>query len=265
MLQILKRFLNSRSKGNDGSILPVPDQIETWRKADRKMAWAIPEAEFHGIGSPPPVTDKDRRHGFVGVILSYGFGHDDHGNSDAVLSGKSAWEYVCKRRRVKTWQCEDIHFDRPDHFRLRPEAPPRPKGFYFSKVQTGGRYLNLKVSQLLTRFDDSTCCGPEGIQLLTITHTHFADMMNDRKMPFMAFGDYQVAPHRSGDFSHALQMFCSQGVLGMGIGKVDLNYPLFGIPTLRFYQDLSAVGGAGDRPEGGTSPARHDHPAWQED
>jgi hypothetical protein len=58
--------------------------------------------------------------------------------------------------------------------------------------------------------------------------------MNDEKMPFMAFGDYHVAPHGFSDFSDAVQMFCRQGVLGLGIGKVDLNYPLFGIPTLRF-------------------------------
>jgi len=29
-------------------------------------------------------------------------------------------------------------------------------------------------------------------------------------------------------------MFCSQGILGLGIGNIDHNYPLFGIPTLRF-------------------------------
>jgi len=198
------------------------------------MAWDIHEAEFHRIGAPPLLTEKDRRDRLVGVILCYGFGHDGHGNADAVLSGRLAWEYACKRRRMKTWQCEDIHFDRSDHFRLRLEAPPRPKGFYFSKLQTGERYLNLKVSQLLTRLDDQTCCGPEGIQLLTITHPHFTGMMNDGKMPFMAFGDYHVAVRGPGDFSDAVQMFCRQGVLGLGIGKVDLNYPLFGIPTLRF-------------------------------
>jgi hypothetical protein len=234
MLRTIKRLIKSISKDNDDSILSVPDQIKSWRKANRKMAWGIPKAEFDGIGAPPLLTEKDSLDGFVGVVLSYGFGHDGHGNADAVVSGKLAWEYACNRRGVKTWQCEDIHFDKSDHFRLRPEAPPRPKGFYFSKIQTGERYRNLKVSQLIERLHDHTCCGPEGIQLLTITHAHFTDMMNDRKMPFMAFGDYHVAPHGSGDFSDALQMFSSQGVLGLGIGKVDLNYPLFGIPTLSF-------------------------------
>jgi hypothetical protein len=234
MLHIIKRFIRRKPKDKDGSILPIPDQINSWRAANRKMEWGIQEAEFERIGAPPLLTDKDRRDGFVGVILCYGFGHDGHGNADAVLSGKLAWEYACKRRGVKTWQCEDIHFDRSDRFRLRPEAPPRPRGYYFSKIQTGERYQNLNVSQLLKRLDDSTCCGPEGIQLLTVTHTHFTEMMNNRKMSFMAFGDYHVALRGSGDFSDAVQLFCSQGTLGLGIGKVDLKNPLFGIPTLRF-------------------------------
>jgi hypothetical protein len=29
-------------------------------------------------------------------------------------------------------------------------------------------------------------------------------------------------------------LFCSNHILGLGIGNVDRNYPLFGIPTLRF-------------------------------
>ncbi|MGA8178430.1 MAG: hypothetical protein WB792_00120 [Desulfobacterales bacterium] len=36
------------------------------------------------------------------------------------------------------------------------------------------------------------------------------------------------------DFFDSLQIFCSQDILGLGIGNVDHRYPLFGIPTLRF-------------------------------
>lgn len=216
------------------SILPVTRQIDSWQKANEKMAWDILRDEFDRIKTPPQITEKDRFDGFVDVILSYGFGDDGHGNADSVLSGKAAWEYARKRMRGKTWQCEYIHFDRPDHFRLRPNAPPRPKGFYFSKIQTGERYQNLNVSRLLKRLDKDTCFGPEGIQFLTVTHTHFQHMMNERKIPFMTFGDYDVAPHGFSDFYDSLQMFCSQGILGLGVGNVDYNYPLFGIPTLRF-------------------------------
>ena len=53
-------------------------------------------------------------------------------------------------------------------------------------------------------------------------------------MPFMALADYDVAPHGFNDFYDAPQLFCSNNILGLGIRNVDRNYPLFGLPTLRF-------------------------------
>ena len=226
--------LKKKSKKLNASILPIHRQVEQWRKANRKMAWDIPNDEFDQLIDPPEITEQDKKDGFINIILSYGFGEDGHGNSDSILSGKKAWEYAQKSKNKKTWKCEYFDFDKPDNIRLRPDAPPRPKGFYFAKFQTGERYRNLKVSQLLKRLGDDTGCGPEGIQLLTITHTHFADLMNERQMTFMAFADFDVAPYGFNDFFDALQMFCSNGTLALGIGNVDKNYPLFGIPTLRF-------------------------------
>lgn len=215
-------------------ILPISKQIKSWRKANRKMGWGISKEEFERIGMPPKLTENDRKEGFIGVILSYGFGDGECVNADSVLSGRLAWEYARKRLWIKTWQCEYIEFDKPDHFRLRPQAPPRPRGFYYTKFQPGEKYLELTVSQLLKSLKGETGCGPEGILFLTVTHTHFTDLMNDREFPFMAFADYDVAPHGFSDFYDAKQMFCSSGILGLGIGNVDYNYPLFGIPTLRF-------------------------------
>jgi hypothetical protein len=234
VLKIIKQLLKIKHKLPRPLILPISEQIEFWRKADRKMDWSIPKEDFLRIDVPPQVTDRDRHDGYIDVILSYGFGDDGQGNADSILSGKAAWEYARRYRKEKTWQCEHIHFDSPDYFRMRPDAPPRPKGFYFSKIQTGQRYLNLTVSQVLTRLHKDTCFGPEGIQFLTVTHPHFQDLMNEKKIPFMALGDYDVAPHGFCDFYDSLQIFCSQDILGLGIGNVDHNYPLFGIPTLRF-------------------------------
>lgn len=70
--------------------------------------------------------------------------------------------------------------------------------------------------------------------MLAVTHPHLAVLMNERKIAFMAFADYEVAPYGYNDFFDAMQMFCSNNVLGLGIGNVDSNYPMFGIPTLRF-------------------------------
>lgn len=229
-----KIFSKGKSEDLGRFILRASKQIKSWRKANRKMGWGIPKVEFERIGMPPKLTENDPNEGFIGVILSYGFGDDECVNADSVLSGRLAWEYACKRWWIKTWQCEYIEFDKPDHFRLRPEAPPRPRGFYYTKFQPGENCQVMTVSQFLKSLKGETGCGPEGIQFLTVTHTHFPDLMNERKIPFMAFADYDVAPHGFSDFYDAVQMFCSNGILGLGIGNVDYNYPLFGIPTLRF-------------------------------
>ena len=217
-----------------GYLLPVDEQIKAWHKADRKMKWGIGEAAFAAIGSPPPLTAEDRADGFTGVILSHGFGDNGQGHADAVLSGRLAWAYARKQRRGRTWHCQYIEFDKADHIRLRTGARPRPKGFYFAKFRPGDRFLNMTVASYLKTLAHDTGCGPEGVQLLSITHPHLATFMNQRKIAFMAFADYEVAPYGYNDFFDALQMFCSNKVLGLGIGNVDHNYPMFGIPTLRF-------------------------------
>jgi len=83
-------------------------------------------------------------------------------------------------------------------------------------------------------FRNYTGCAHEGLQFLIITHPHFQRLMDDRRHPFMAFADYDVAPYGYYDFFDAMQMFVSNGILGLGIGNVDRNYPFFGIPTIRF-------------------------------
>jgi hypothetical protein len=220
---------------NRGLILPLSEQFEAWHKANRVMSWGIKEEEF-GIIPPPPSLDEDDRHrGFIGAALFYGFGRSVSGKADALVSGKKAWEYALKRRKGKIWQCEYVHLNEPDYMdyiRPRPRAADRPSGFYVAKVQLGGRYQNLSVSQLRKRFCRETGFGPEGFQLLAITHPHLLDMMNQRKIPFMALADYDVAPYGYEDFYDAPQLFCTNGILGLGIGNIDCNYPLFGIPTL---------------------------------
>ncbi len=224
-----------RSRAPGEAILPVERQVRAWRRANRRMGWKIPALAFRRLPPVPVPTPTDREEGFSGVILSYGFGRVNADVSDAVLSGKMAWALACRRWKVRTWQCRYIDFDQADHMRLRPGAPPRPHGFYFAKFRPGDRYIDWTVARFLKQLPPrDSGCGPEGIQLLTVTHPHLAAMMNRREIPFMAFADYDVAPHGFSDFYDALQMFCSNDTLGLGIGNVDRNYPLFGIPTLRF-------------------------------
>lgn len=227
-------FSKSKTVIQDAIILPIKEQKKAWRRADRKMGWGIDNEEFEMLETSLPLnlTDDDRMNGFIGSALFYGFGDDGRGNSDAVLSGKCAWDYALRRR--KTWQCEYVNFNRPQDIRLRPEAPTRPQGFYLAKVTSGERFLKLTVTQVRKKLLIDTGWGPEGFQFLSITHPHFADLMNERKIPFMALADYDVAPHGFDDFYDAPQLFCSNSKLGLGIGNVDRNYPLFGIPALRF-------------------------------
>ncbi len=230
MMPFLKRW----SDGIENAILPADKQIKAWRRANRKRRWNIPSAEFKEIGQPPPLTSKDVEDGFIGSILSYGFGGDGSGNSDTVLSAQKAWEYACKSLFRKTWQCEYIDFNRTDDIRLQPDAQARLKGFYFTKFKPAKQNQSMTVSQFRKNLNTDTGLGPEGIQLLAVTHTHFQKLMHNRETPFMALADFDVAPHGFNDFYDAPQMFCSNETLGLGIGNIDHNYPLFGIPTIRF-------------------------------
>jgi len=216
-------------------VLSINEQIRFWYKANRKMNWGIKRDEFERVeaSSPPTLNEDDRIQGFIGLALFYGFGDDGYGYSDAVLSGKLVWEYACAFRNRRTWQCEYVDFNKPQDIRLRPGAPARPKGFYWAKIQSGGKFKTMTVSQVRKTMTNCTGWGPEGFQFLSITHSHFANLMNEREIPFMALADYDVAPYGYNDFFDAPQMFCSNNTLGLGIGNVDRNYPLFGIPTLQ--------------------------------
>jgi hypothetical protein len=221
-------------KPRENFILPIEDQKDAWHRAQRKMKWRIPEEEFTGIGASYTLTEEDREQGFTGVALFRGFGGEGAGHADAVFSGKIAWEYACRRRRRNAWQSPYINFDKPDCFRLRPGAPPRPKGFYFAKIQLGERFQAIAVSYVRKYFISFTGCGPEGLQFLCITHPHFSDLMSERKIPFMVLADYDVAPYGFNDFFDVPQLFSSKGILGLGVGNASRGYPGFGVPTIHF-------------------------------
>ena len=226
-------FLKNSPPGKGAVILPMKEQMKAWRRAAQKMGWSIDNREFEKLDVlPAPLTDNDRKYGFIGTGLFYGFGEDGHGHANAVLSGKFAWEYALKDRKGKTWRCEYVDFGKPQDIRLRPEAPGRPQGFYYAKIRVDEKSKALTVSQVRKSLTTDTGWGPEGFQFLAITHPHFAELMNERKIPFMALADYDVAPYGYNDFFDAPQLFCSNSKLGLGIGNVDRNYPLFGVPTL---------------------------------
>lgn len=220
------------SSRSDKIFLSANDQIRKWRRASRKMKWTIGEEEFDSI---TPFAGKDRCVGdrVCGTVLCYGFGDDGAGASDAVLSGRNPWRYARKRWKNRVWQCEYIDFDKADHIRLFPGAPSRPKGFYQCDICIPLRVRKLTVSNFRKNCGDRTGLGPEGLQLLIITHPHLQQALNSRQLPCLVFADYDVAPYGFYDFYDAVQMFCSNDTLGLGIGNVDRDYPLFAIPSLK--------------------------------
>jgi hypothetical protein len=212
--------------------LPVDDQIRNWRRANRKMRWGIDSAEFDVLNHHPLHLEYQNNY-FCGTVLSYGFGDDGAGNADAVLSGRITWQYATRSWRRRTWQCQYLDFTKPDFIRLDPESQPRPKGFYWCRICIPKIALQCTVAQFRRNRDARTGLGPEGLQLLIITHPHLQDALNERRLPCLVFADYDVAPHGFYDFYDAVQMFCSNGTLCLGIGNIDCNYPLFAIPYMQ--------------------------------
>lgn len=222
--------------------LPVEDQIRKWRRANRRMHWGIGKTEFEYLSHSPFKMDK--LDGYrCGSVLCYGFGDDGAGNADAVLSGRLCWQYALKQWNLRTWQCQYLDFSKPDFIRLYPQAPPRPKGFYTCSLCIPKSVQRKTVAQFRKNRGDLTGLGPEGLQLLIITHPHLQQALNERRMPCLVFSDYDVAPHGFYDFYDAVQMFCSNDILGLGIGNIDRNYPLFAIPHMQLVDRSSTKGG----------------------
>jgi hypothetical protein len=212
--------------------LPIEDQIRSWRRASRKMSWSIPREEFKRLVHGTFEINHTKNY-VCGTVLSYGFGDDGSGKADAVLSGNRAWQYALKKWKHRTWKCQYIDFGKADRIRFYPEAPRRPKGFYACDICIPKMVQKGTVAQFRKDRGNKTGLGPEGLQLLTITHPHLQEALNDRLLPCLAFADYDVAPHGFYDFYDAVQMFCSNGILGLGIGNIDRNYPLFAIPYMQ--------------------------------
>ena len=216
-----------------GPILPARDQLRAWRRAQGKMRWGIEEGEFQAVPPPPELDERERQEGYLGAVLCYGFARPGSRRADVVESGKQAWLYA-RRRHRRIWQCDYADFDKPQNLRLRPGAPARPRGFYWIKFHPGPEFRNWSVNRFRRQLDDATGAGPEGFQLLCITHPHLARLMEQGRMNFMALADYDLAPHGFNDFYEAPQLFCSNRTLGFGVGNLDGTYPLFGIPRIKF-------------------------------
>ncbi len=219
--------------GEAGPLRPARVQLRAWRRAAGRMRWGITPAEFEAVTPPPALEGDERREGYLGAVLCYGFAPPGGKWADVVESGKQAWLYA-RRRRARIWQCDYADFDKPQNLRLRPGAPSRPRGFYWVKFHPGPEFKTWSVRRFRRRLQGATGAGPEGFQLLCVTHPHLARLMERGRLNFMALADYDLAPHGFNDFYEVPQLFCSKGTLGFGVGNLDGTYPLFGIPRIKF-------------------------------
>lgn len=218
-------------------LLKSDEQIKRWHKANRRMKWGLTDKDFARIPPRPQMTSEQRQQGYWGSALFYGFGDDGHGFSDSVLSGRRAWRRARKIRSGAIWQCQYADFDRPQDIRLRPGAPPRPKGFYWAAFHPGDQYRDMPVAKRRKELEQETGAGPEAFQLLCVTHPHLAEAMNQGRISYWALADYDIAPHGYNDFFEAPQIFCSQDTLGLGVGNVDGPYPMFAIPKIIIFRE----------------------------
>ena len=87
---VRKLCSKGQPKKGDELILTLQEQINAWRKANRKMGWGIAPEEFDIFETIPGLSDDDRINGFTGTVLFYGFGDDGMGHANAVFSGQQA-------------------------------------------------------------------------------------------------------------------------------------------------------------------------------
>lgn len=218
LLSSIGRRFTTKSGSEDRLLLPADEQVTAWRKANRRMKWGISKKEFTQIPDSPGLSTDEARQGYWGWALFYGFGQPGGSGSDTCLSGKRAWEMALKTRRGAIWQCQYADFQRPQDLRLRPGAPPRPRGFYWARFHPGEQFQRTTVAKFRQGLQGETGCGPEGFQLLCVTHPHLAEMMNQGEICFWALADYDLAPHGFNDFCEAPPALLQPGHLGYGGG-----------------------------------------------
>ncbi|MCF8110806.1 MAG: cation transporter [Desulfobacteraceae bacterium] len=64
----------------------------------------------------------------------------------------------------------------------------------FQEAEAVDRLRALTARQVRRALDRATGCGPEAIQFLAVTRPHVTNMMDKRKIPFMALIDKRTKP-----------------------------------------------------------------------
>lgn len=231
----LARLLNGYLEGDLAYvytlILPPHEQINAWKKCNEVGDFGISLSEFDVIPAPPHLSLQDREEGFVGVCLFYGFG-EKGGHADIILSGRKAWEYIGKF--IKVWKSDKADFDDATVLRIRKDAPKRPIGFYWKKVQLGYAQRDIPVESIGESLGNDWRMGPEGIQFLLIHPHYIKDLGNKEQIPNIVLAEFEARSTRGG-FSRTLSLVLDRGrsqlsLMSERVDEKDMNY---GFGTLR--------------------------------
>ena len=160
-----------------------------------------------------------------------------YNHGDPVLNAQLAWEYTCFYRQ-KTWKWEQVKFEqgwmKPDD-----REPKRPTGFYWLRRPPedadaiGKKFQNRKVADVRGELGNNWGMGAEGLQFVGITHTHYPELMDGDKFPFIDLPRLAVAPSGDGDFYSAPYLDFRGGVLRLCARHIVFANPGYGSGSLQ--------------------------------
>ncbi|MDD4995386.1 MAG: hypothetical protein PHW53_02920 [Patescibacteria group bacterium] len=181
-------------------------QVERWRElnADARLNLCIDEEHFRRIPVPPQRHQDDVPVGMSEIALCYGFGFDDGGNADLVESLRRSWHILKYRldRGLKIGVSTPFKMN-VDYFHLRPNAAPRPPGFFWAKIQLGWLYQGHSLELAFQRmYRGETAMAHEPLQIFSVTHPQLLEEFDGVRIPFLMLGGFMLAPNGNGDFSN---------------------------------------------------------------
>lgn len=158
-------------------------------------------------------------------------------NGDVVLTAKLAWEYTCSYRQ-KTWKWEQVRFER-GWMKADDREPKRPAGFYWLRrppedaEAVGRKFRGRKIADVRQELGKDWGMGCEGLQFVGVTHTHYPELMDGDKYPFIDLPGLAIGLVGDGDFCSALDLGFADGGLRLRADRVDDASPHFGSGSLQ--------------------------------
>jgi len=201
----------------------IDEQIAAWHLIANELNLPISDQAFANIPGPPELNADDTYDGLLGVALFYGFNSKDQILADleneqefpevtvdeeAPSPGGESLSADMHESLLRSWLMlehrvesdDDLHIKTKfkfnnNFFRIRRKALPRPRGFYWAKIQLGWLYAGIDAPEAIKqmRFSD-TAMAFEALQLMAVTHPGICNELDGVRIPGLILGDLEVAP-----------------------------------------------------------------------